>query len=565
MKKMPLVSYFTLSVGITTLFLSACTSQYENDGASPFSVSPYSSVIISPKYIATSGGILNGKSVLIKDGIIEDVFANAEVAQKAKLNQSLIIQAPDDVLSPAFINTHDHINYNQKGPLPELSCENKMKNPDVTYNQRNDWRKGCRGLMKLTAPADNQPEVVAWNELRQLISGTTLVVSNGGTPGFVRNLGDSDDKNNLREGLHSPSVRADTFPLGDTAGCDYQLPAGDGYPKHPSVQQTAGVIYIAHMAEGVDAAARNEFTNISTPAGTENDKRVNILGKNVGLVHMVAVTPSDIQKVKDSKTTVIWSPRSNMALYGNTAPVALLSQQGINIALSTDWLYSGSANLLDELQVAQKLNADYFHHILSNQQLWKMVTVNPAALLDAPLGDIKPGRIADVVLFNVASRDKASLQDIYGLVINSSLQDVDMVMRSGSPVYGDKALLATFTQTEPEQWDPVDGAEFTSKLSNKIINTVNETRDRYPQALHFAQLAAMNQNTWGLIPDVNTEACPLPLRPLNRLANPEHEVPYPAFPRAEDKDQDGIKDGKDNKTEIFNPLRPVDEGKQINW
>lgn len=565
MKKVTFFRCITIST-LVLVFITACTSRIEQSHIE--AITPpgqYASLIISPKYIATAAGILQDSSVLIKDGVITDVFPTAEVAQKASLNQAQVIAAPDDVLSPAFINTHDHISYNQKGPLPQLSCANKEKDPDVTYNQRNDWRKGCRNLTQLTALPDTAASVVAWNEIRQLISGTTVVVGNGGAPGFVRNLGDPQDKYDLREGLKSPPVWADTFPLGDTKNCQYQLPAGDGYPSHPSAEKIGSDIYIAHVAEGVDATARNEFTNISTAPTKPEDKQVNILGKNIGLVHMVAVLPSDVAKIKQSGTTIIWSPRSNMALYGNTPPIPLLSQQGINVALSTDWLYSGSANLLDELQVAQRLNADYFNHTLSNQTLWKMVTINPATLLDAPLGDIKPGLVADLVLFRVAPREKPLQKDIYGLMITSSLQDVDMVLRAGVPVYGDSELLAEVIKAQPGVWDTFTDATIAGKLTNKVINTVNQTSGRYPQAMHFADLEAVNKNNAGLIPDVDKEACPLPVRPLNKLANPAYEVPYPSLSPAEDKDQDGIKDSADNKKEIFNPVRPVDNGTQLNW
>ena len=50
--------------------------------------------------------------------------------------------------------------------------------------------------------------------------------------------------------------------------------------------------------------------------------------------------------------SLIWSPRSNVALYGDTAPVTLYDRMGVNIGLGTDWLISGSMNMLRELACA---------------------------------------------------------------------------------------------------------------------------------------------------------------------------------------------------------------------
>ena len=57
---------------------------------------------------------------------------------------------------------------------------------------------------------------------------------------------------------------------------------------------------------------------------------------------------------------VIWAPRSNISLYGNTTPVTEMKYAGVTIALGTDWLPSGSMNMLRELACADELNSKYF-------------------------------------------------------------------------------------------------------------------------------------------------------------------------------------------------------------
>ena len=47
--------------------------------------------------------------------------------------------------------------------------------------------------------------------------------------------------------------------------------------------------------------------------------------------------------------SLVWSPRSNVSLYGDTALVSVYKRMGVNVALGTDWLPTGSMNLLREL------------------------------------------------------------------------------------------------------------------------------------------------------------------------------------------------------------------------
>ena len=78
---------------------------------------------------------------------------------------------------------------------------------------------------------------------------------------------------------------------------------------------------------------------------------------------------------------MIWSPRSNLSLYGNTAPVTMLKNQGVLLSLGTDWTPSGSANLLRELNCADRLNHLYYDDAFTDRELWLMATRNPAVAL----------------------------------------------------------------------------------------------------------------------------------------------------------------------------------------
>ena len=48
------------------------------------------------------------------------------------------------------------------------------------------------------------------------------------------------------------------------------------------------------------------------------------------------------------------------------------------MALGTDWMPSGSMNLLRELKCADSLNTNYYAKHFSDGDLWRMVTYNAA-------------------------------------------------------------------------------------------------------------------------------------------------------------------------------------------
>jgi len=55
---------------------------------------------------------------------------------------------------------------------------------------------------------------------------------------------------------------------------------------------------------------------------------------------------------------MVWSPFSNLLLYGGTSDIARARNEGVLIALGPDWSPSGSKNLLGELKVARLVSEE---------------------------------------------------------------------------------------------------------------------------------------------------------------------------------------------------------------
>ena len=471
---------------------------------------------IYAKYVATGAGVLRKQYVEIKsDGSIGAMTA-------VRPENVRIVDGGRHVLAAGMINAHDHLSYDHNITY--------FVRADGRFNCRRDWGGGCRGYKRMPRHKTDRPEHLILSELRQVAAGTTGNIGNGGYKGFLRNFGDGSN-----EGLVLPrAVWNDTFPLKDNIGCDNMLASGDGYPLHP--YNKPETVYIVHIAEGKDAVARNEFVNISSG---ETD----ILDGATGLVHAVALLEQDVRKIADAKATVVWSPRSNLTLYGVTAPVSLMRDYGINLALGTDWVYSGSTHLLDELKVAAAYNRDYLNGLFSYAELWKMATVNPAALLRASdqIGAVRTGMRADLALFETDGRDLADDESVYRTLVESEQRAVVLVLRDGKVLYGDPALSGGIVLP--------DGGEVLDLNGEKrFVATISETG--------YAMAAILAANKRGLVE--KTPRKPVSIRPsdLNNRLYPAAK-PYSGERTADDPDGDGV-GAADADPLYFNPVRPVD-------
>ena len=64
-----------------------------------------------------------------------------------------------------------------------------------------------------------------------------------------------------------------------------------------------------------------------------SDSGVDVTLDNGFYVHSIGLTTANTLNMAASGTGVVWSPRSNISLYGMTANVVMMRNMGIKIAL----------------------------------------------------------------------------------------------------------------------------------------------------------------------------------------------------------------------------------------
>jgi len=199
--------------------------------------------------------------------------------------------------------------------------------------------------------------------------------------------------------------------------------------------------YFYHLAEGVDPQARKTFTDLS-----DND----LLQSSLVGVHCLGLAPEDLTLLAARGGKVVWSPFSNLLLYGSTLDLGALKSSGVTWSIGCDWSPSGSKNLLQELKVA-RLQVQAQGAALSSADLVRAVTASPASACGWQqwLGSLRPGTLADLVVIAGADGDP------YDHLIDATEGNVQLVVTHGVPRYGDAKLMSQLDSSPDRPFEEI--------------------------------------------------------------------------------------------------------------
>ena len=472
----------------------------------------------------------NGEVVVDSRGVI--VCAACDCKAEAGYAAASVVSCPDGVISPGLINPHEHLTYQNNKPVGHGT---------ERYENRSDWQ-GARGHKRLDYKSGANQTVQAHGELRFLMSGATTIAGAGGIPGLVRNVDTSADE---LEGLPIHIASTDTFPLSTpgknlTRSCDYS----PGRTTAFQVSQLDG--YLPHISEGIDEEAHNEFVCTS-------DGDFDLVQKQTAIIHAVALNPADAKAIQKDLAKVIWSPRSNVDLYGNTAQAVMLDLAGVAIALGTDWVPSGSMNVLRELHCADTLNQTYFDKHFTDADLWRMATINAAMAVGAghAIGMLKRGYLADIAIY-----DGKTSKD-FRAILDAGVEDVALVLRGGRAMYGDDALVKDAVWGDPAACESFPQA-VCGKAKAACVDVRTGAAPKLGDILAAGQAYYPTFFCKDQTPDGEPSCVPSRPEPVNGSTT------YTGVPSEGDKDGDGIPDDADNCPTVFNPIRPMDIGRQAD-
>ncbi|MDM0116323.1 amidohydrolase family protein [Variovorax sp. J22R133] len=341
--------------------------------------------------------------------------------------ENVPVVATRGTIYPGLIELHNHLSYNALAlwsPVP------KLFNNRGQWPQHPDYRKLISGPMTVVGQyRDPQGQaallapLVRYVECKCLLGGVTtsqgiMLNSNAGVQryyrGILRNVEKTDDP-----ALSEAQARIADVDAKDARAFMARLGKEDS-------------CFLLHMSEGV------------TPAGaTTSEARKHFLALEVApdewaindrlaAIHSAGLTADDFKVLGKFGGSMIWSPLSNLLLYGGTAQVDAARAANVRIGIGSDWSPSGSKNLLGELKVAWLYSQHMLSGAFSARDLVAMATRDAAAILkwQGALGSLEAGKRADLVVVNGTSGEP------YEALIKAKETSINLVMINGIARYG---------------------------------------------------------------------------------------------------------------------------------
>jgi 5-methylthioadenosine/S-adenosylhomocysteine deaminase len=327
--------------------------------------------------------------------------------------------ATKGTIYPGLIELHNHLSYNALPLWPPLKV----------YENRGQWagiepyRKSVSGPMTVLGKTLGLPQaVVRYVECKCLVAGVTTsqgvaLYSNNGIQKFYRG--------NIRN-------------VEDTREVDLD----DALTKIADVEATKAKDFltrlkkthklILHLAEGLGPTARVHFTALHLADDSW------ALAPSLVAIHANGLDAGDFAVLHDHGVGIVWSPLSNLLLYGGTTNIVAARANDVPVALGSDWSPSGSRNLLAELKIARIVNAGLSPSPYKDRDLVAMATRNPATMLGwgDQIGSLADGHYADLLV--VAGTDG----DPYDHLLTASERDIDLVVIDGVARFGRASLIA---------------------------------------------------------------------------------------------------------------------------
>jgi 5-methylthioadenosine/S-adenosylhomocysteine deaminase len=432
--------------------------------------------------------IANGH-VLVRDGDIEAVWQGDSIPEGVDL--AGVVRAPlgpRALIYPGLINLHDHPFFDV---LPLWQPPSSHRQPasgrplgTEPYGNRYQWNSlpaqpieatrlivNPSTMLTQSTALDRSIEVIKFAKARMILGGTTTTQGAGPNPAYDPLLGRLVESVNFgRQRVFSRVAAIGSLGSSDAV----RLRAA----------MAAGLVdaWLVHLAEGVRDMDRRTGDATSSRREFSDLKARDLLTDATVIVHGAGLEPEDFVEMAHAPAAradgagdnrgakLVWSPLSNLLLYGRTTAVYDAIAAGVLVSLGTDWAPSGSPNLLTEIKVADRALRD--EAVLGNRRhivpelavgralenrgaaeraldrlLVEMVTINPAMAIrwDDRVGSIERGKRADLLVIEPGSAmgdNEGIPESPYRRLIDATERDVELVMVDGVAQAGDIRVMA---------------------------------------------------------------------------------------------------------------------------
>ena len=402
--------------------------------------------------------VINDGNVMVRDGKITGVWAsNANPPAGVDFSDVPIVNT-EGTIYPGLIDLHNHVHYNH---IPlwdfEVHLSDSQKSEEGGYTNRYQWGNNWDYGPSITWMKTNIQSNYRWDMASEQMKYAEVQAVSGGVTAMQ---GSPSSGTQAWDSILSRNVELYNFGQDGISTCAVCGAAEDDYTgSHLISQSEAGTLnaWFVHLAEGVDSSSKAEFDALW-------DK--GLIMEETVVIHGTALDSSQFSKMASVGSNLVWSPLSNLLLYGDTTDVVAADQAGVSISISPDWGPSGSKNNFHELKVADMWNSNNMNGYFSNYELVEMVTSNPA---DATgwtpfVGRVKADLFADLVVIDTFHEDP------YRNLIEAIDADVALTVVQGKAVFGDVDLMQ---QLQGDDWEYVNGPDFQKAVDVTSMTEVD--------------------------------------------------------------------------------------------
>jgi len=421
------------------------------------------------------GEVIENGNLMIEGSKIVAVWADGEIPPINTDNIS--VYDTEATIYPGLIDLHNHMHYNHI-PLWDFNVHlsESQKSEEGGYTNRGQWGDNWDYGPSITWMKTNIQSYNRWDlsaeqmkyaEVQAVAGGVTAVQ---GSPSSGTDAWDS---------LLSRNVELYNFGQDGISTCAVCGAEDEDYTgSHLISQNQSGTLnaWFVHLSEGVDQKSKDEFDSLY-------DKGL-IMDETV-VIHGTALDQSQFNKMGQTGAGLVWSPFSNLVLYGDTTDVVAADNAGVTISLAPDWGPSGTKNNLHEMKVADMWNREQLSGHFSDYELVEMVTSNPAEISNWQdfVGQIKTGMYADIVVID------SFHENPYRNLIEAIDPDVRLTIVNGKPVFGDIDLMSAM---KDDDWEYVNGSGF-SKAVDVTSSSVEEGMQKWEEIESSLAMAMRNE------------------------------------------------------------------------
>ena len=431
-----------------------------------------SPMIILPKWLITTPHEMpkKGWGVRVVGDQITDVALSADLREKYP--QDDVWEAPNEVLSPGFVNGHTHL-YGvlahgiplQKAPsgfwpflddfwwpLVEDRLDHAMINAATDYRCATMLKSGVTSFYDCTEAPNalpgclfSQAEVVRKWGLRGILSfeATQRVSEENARLGLVEN-------EEFVKTSKQSSRNDERWPLITGLICHHTTftCSADFIQEAYGIAQDLGVLLHAHVSEGT-YEPEHALKHFGMRTLFYYDQ-IGVAGDGFLASQCVQIDPAEVALMAERGVRMTHMPLSNCEVGGGIAPVPALVDAGVTVGLGSDGYIDDFFEVMRGAFLIHKANHQN-PQVMPAHQVWYLATEGGAKALGfEKVGRIEPGWQADLQLINVDLPTPVQEHNLYEqMLLYRNAENISAVLVAGEvKVKNDEVLNADWNQLQ---------------------------------------------------------------------------------------------------------------------